>query len=103
MCYILVIVESPAKCEKIEKILGSGYKCIASYGHFRSLVSLNDINMKTFKPTFTVIDEKKSNINKMQKAIIGSDDVIIATDDDREGEGIAWHICDYFNLPLNIL
>jgi DNA topoisomerase-1 len=102
MSYIAVIVESPAKCSKIEKYLGPGYKCMASYGHFRELNSLKNIDIKNnFKLKFTVSKNKSGNIQKLKSFIEKSDSVIIASDDDREGEAIGWHICDYFKLPTN--
>lgn len=59
MAYSLLIVESPAKCDKIEKYLGQGYKCIASYGHLQELTSLKDIDIKNnFKPKFNPIEKK---------------------------------------------
>ena len=100
----LVIVESPAKCKKIEEYLGPGYKCVASYGHLRELPSLKNIDIENnFNPTYTVIENsiKKKQIEYIKKAIKESSDVILATDDDREGEGIAWHLCQLFKLPLN--
>ena len=100
----LVIVESPAKCKKIEEYLGPGYKCVASYGHLRELPSLKNIDIENnFNPTYTVIENsiKKKQIEYIRKAIKESSDVILATDDDREGEGIAWHLCQLFKLPLN--
>lgn len=101
MSYIAVIVESPAKCSKIEKYLGAGYKCMASYGHFRELNSLKNIDIKdNFKPKFTISNNKLNNIKKLKTFIENSDTVIIASDDDREGEAIGWHICDYFKLPI---
>ena len=101
MSYILVIVESPAKCEKIEKFLGAGYKVIGSYGHITHLSNLDQIDVKNnFKPSFAIIDTKKAQIEKMRKAIKGAKEVILATDDDREGEAIAWHIAQVFGLAL---
>lgn len=101
MSYILVIVESPAKCEKIEKFLGAGYKVIGSYGHITHLSNLDQIDVKNnYKPSFAIIDTKKAQIEKMRKAIKGAKEVILATDDDREGEAIAWHIAQVFALPL---
>ena len=101
MSYILVIVESPAKCEKIEKFLGAGYKVIGSYGHITHLSNLDQIDVKNnFKPSFAIIDTKQAQIEKMRKAIKGAKEVILATDDDREGEAIAWHIAQVFALPL---
>ena len=101
MSYSVVIVESPAKCDKIEKILGPGYKCIASYGHLQELSTLKDIDISNnFKPSFTPIESKKQQINRIKQLISKSIEVILATDDDREGEGIAWHICSLFDLSF---
>jgi DNA topoisomerase-1 len=100
----LVIVESPAKCKKIEEYLGPGYKCVASYGHLRTLASLKDIDIQNnFNPRYTIIDEqiKKKQIEILRKEIKHADEVILATDDDREGEAIAWHLCDIFKLNIN--
>jgi len=100
----LLIVESPAKCKKIEGFLGPGYKCLASFGHLRELSSLNNINLEdNFKPTFKVIDNslKKKQIDLLRKEISRADEVILATDDDREGEGISFHIKELFKLPEN--
>lgn len=100
----LVIVESPAKCAKIEGYLGPGYKVIASYGHLRELSSLKNIDIEQhgFKPIYTIIDNslKKKQIEIIRKEINNADDVILASDDDREGEAIAWHICDMFKLDV---
>ena len=100
----LVIVESPAKCKKIEGYLGPGYKCIASFGHLRELPSLSNINIQdNFKPTFQIINNalKKKQIDLLRREIKNADDVILATDDDREVEGIAFHLLDLFHLPQN--
>jgi DNA topoisomerase-1 len=96
----LVIVESPTKCKKIEEYLGCGYKVIATCGHLRELTSLSQINMETFKPSYSIIEKKKYQIKMIKKEIISAEEVILATDDDREGEAIAWHICDLFSLSL---
>lgn len=99
----LVIVESPAKCAKIESYLGSGYKCVASFGHLRTLSSLDSININNnFSPSFNIIDDpkKKKHIEFLRTEIKKAEEVILATDGDREGESIAWHICDLFELPV---
>ena len=99
----LFIVESPSKCAKIEHFLGEEYSCIASMGHFRAIGGLKSIDTKnTFEPTFTIIDEKKDHVAQMTKIIsrFSSSNIFLATDDDREGEAIAWHICMQFNLPI---
>ena len=100
----LVIVESPAKCKKIEEYLGPGYKCVASYGHLRTIVSLKNIDIENnFTPTYTIIDEaiKKKQIEFIRKEIKKTDEVIIASDADREGEMIGFSIIELFNLPIN--
>ena len=99
----LVIVESPAKCKKIEGFLGIGYKCIASFGHIRDLANgLKGIDIENnFKPTYRLLPGKGKYITPLRKAIKKADEVILATDDDREGEAIAWHICKAFNLPVD--
>lgn len=99
----LLIVESPSKCKKIEEYLGPSYKCIASNGHIRNIDGLNAIDTKnTFEPTFKWIDEKKQHIEKMSQIIdeFPKTNIILATDDDREGEAIAWHICQVFGLNI---
>ena len=67
MPYIAVLVESPAKCGKIEKFLGAGYKCMATFGHIRSLDSLNNIDINNnFTPTFTDVSSKANQIRKLK-------------------------------------
>ena len=102
MPYIAVLVESPAKCGKIEKFLGAGYKCMATFGNIRSLDSLNNIDINNnFTPTFTDVSSKANQIRKLKSFISQADDVLLAADDDREGEAIAWHVCKMFNLPVS--
>lgn len=105
MGFILLIVESPAKCKKIEDLLGPGYKCIASFGHIRELQTKNGIKCidvdNNYKPQFTIARGKYKTVNSLKDAIQKSDEVLLATDDDREGEAIAWHICKVCRLdPL---
>jgi DNA topoisomerase-1 len=99
----LVIVESASKCLKIESYLGSQYKCIASNGHIRQLEGLKSIDTKrNYEPTFTIPKEKSKHVEQM-RTILGmfsNVNVILATDDDREGEAIAWHICETFDLSI---
>ena len=99
----LIIVESPSKCKKIESFLGSQYKCIATMGHFRNLKNLKSIQTKTdFAPIFSLDETKTKHIEKMKETIreYHYSNILLATDDDREGEAIAWHICDVFHLPV---
>ncbi len=100
----LLIVESPSKCSKIETYLGRDYCCIASKGHIRCLKGLKSIDTKTnFHPTFEFIEEKKGHVEEMKKIItkFSKENILLATDDDREGEAIAWHICEVFDLCIN--
>lgn len=96
----LVIVESNAKCKKIEKFLGQGYKCVASYGHLTNLPDgLKSLNMgDNYKPKYKIIQSKSKYIKILKDNIKKAEEVILATDDDREGEAIAWHICQLFGL-----
>jgi|Laugresbdmm110sn_2_1035109.scaffolds.fasta_scaffold00017_31 DNA topoisomerase-1 len=100
----LVIVESPSKCSKIEGYLGDEYRCIASKGHIREIDGLKNIDTKNeFQLTFTLVKEKEAHVNQMRDIIRQFDksNVILATDDDREGEAIAWHICQVFGLEAS--
>jgi DNA topoisomerase I len=101
MTYLL-IVESPYKCKKIEEYLGEEYKCISSKGHIREIKK----GLKSIKKDsidFEYIKEKEGHIEKMKQTIkqFTKDKIIIGTDNDREGEGIAWHICETFGLNIN--
>jgi DNA topoisomerase-1 len=99
----LIIVESPSKCAKIESYLGPDYCCIASKGHIRSIDGIKSIDMKkTYEPTFSIIDEKKAHVEQMKTIVsnFSKQNIILASDDDREGEAIAWHICKIFDLPI---
>ena len=99
---IVVVVESPAKCKKIEGFLGPGYKCVASFGHIRGIKDgLKGIAIENdFTPSFKLLSEKSKYIANLRRVLRGASEVILATDDDREGEAIAWHICQVFNLPI---
>ena len=95
---MLLIVESPSKCAKIESFLSCC--CISSKGHLRELKVLPKPDED---PLFEIIEEKKTHIESMRKVIkkYTVKDIYIATDDDREGEAIAWHICEIFGLPVD--
>jgi DNA topoisomerase-1 len=94
----LIIVESPAKCKKIESFLGSDYICLASYGHITCLPSLNNINFENYKIDFEIAKDKSKQISKLKTALKKVNEVILATDDDREGEAIAYHLCSVLQL-----
>ena len=96
----LVIVESPAKAKTIEKYLGSGFEVKSSFGHIRDLPKKNlsiDVN-DNFKPTYQISADKQKVVNDLKKSAKASDDVWLASDEDREGEAIAWHLCEALNL-----
>lgn len=100
----LVIVESPSKCQKIETYLGSQYKCIASKGHIRELKGLTSIKIKeNYEPIFSISPSKSTHVEWMKTVIkqFPKTNIILAADDDREGEAIAWHICEVFGLPVD--
>lgn len=99
----LLIVESPSKIKKIEQIIGDDFKVIASFGHFTELKDLKNIDYETFEATYSLMDEKKQYINNLKKAIkiVHPSNIYLATDNDAEGEAIAYHICSQFNLPVN--
>ena len=99
----LVIVESPAKSKTIKKILGDGYQIEASFGHVRNLpenVLGFDVN-NDFKPTYVIIPEKKKVVTKLNDLAKKSDKVYLASDPDREGEAIAWHVRELLDVPDN--
>ncbi|HEY4516754.1 MAG TPA: type I DNA topoisomerase [Candidatus Paceibacterota bacterium] len=97
----LVIVESPAKAKTIEKYLGKGFSVRASVGHIRDLPKSNkdavDIE-NNFKPRYQIVAAKQDIINGLQKDAKKADEVILATDPDREGEAIAWHLAETIGL-----
>jgi DNA topoisomerase-1 len=96
----LVIVESPAKAKTIEKYLGSDYVVKSSIGHIRSLPSKNgSIDVaNNFKPTFQIDPDKKKIIAELKKAVASAKSVLLASDEDREGEAIAWHLSEVLKL-----
>ena len=97
----LVIVESPAKSKTIKKILGDGYMIEASFGHVRNLpdnVLGFDVH-NGFKPTYVIIPEKKKVVTKLNELAKRSDKIYLASDPDREGEAIAWHVRELLQVP----
>ena len=99
----LVIVESPAKSKTIEKYLGSGYKVLSSKGHIRNLSKKGKYALgvdieNNFKPDYVAIKGKSKVINELKKEVKNSDFVYLATDPDREGEAISWHLYDALKL-----
>ena len=100
----LVIVESPAKSKTIEKYLGGDYKVISSKGHIRDLATTGkfglgvDVN-DDFKPNYVIIKGKTKDVANIKKEVNNADMVYLATDPDREGETISWHIYDEVKIP----
>src|SRR5919109_3630027 len=99
----LVIVESPAKAKTIERYLGPGYSVVASYGHVRDLpqrslgVDVND----DFKPRYEPLKERRRELDRLTDQARRAEQVWLATDLDREGESIAWHIADHARLQAD--
>jgi DNA topoisomerase-1 len=99
----LVIVESPAKAKTIEKFLGKDFRVVSSFGHIRDLSKKNlgiDVE-NNFTPDYEIPKEKAKVVNELRKAAAGSKNVWIASDEDREGEAIAWHLASVLNLDMS--
>ena len=102
----LVIVESPSKSKTIEKYLGKDYKVVSSKGHIRDLATRGKEGLgvdveDNFKPTYEVSKDKKDVVKALKKDVKDADFVYLATDPDREGEAISWHLAQELNLDLN--
>ncbi|MDO8443925.1 MAG: type I DNA topoisomerase, partial [bacterium] len=96
----LVIVESPAKAKTIEKYLGSDFKVMASYGHVRDLPqkSLGIDLKKNYEPEYEILSKAKKTVSTLKAIAAKSDQIYLATDLDREGEAISWHLAAALNL-----
>lgn len=94
----LVIVESPAKAHTIEKYLGSDFKVLASVGHIRKDTK---VDKSTFEVTYEIDPEHKNIISELKKEVKAADKIWLATDEDREGESISWHLLEVLGLPKN--
>ena len=99
----LLIVESPTKVKSIKKYLGSGYEVMASMGHIRDLPkSKMGVDIEhDFKPQYINMSDKKELIRSLKDAAANSDEVLLATDPDREGEAISWHLAQILALDMN--
>lgn len=102
----LVIVESPAKAKTIEKYLGKDFLVLSSIGHIRSISKKTKDGSEPidipagFKTTYSINPDKKKTITELKKASKNAQTIWLATDEDREGEAIAWHLCEVLNLDL---
>ena len=99
----LVIVESPSKSKTIEKYLGGDYKVVSSKGHIRDLATTGKYGLgvdleDNFKPNYKLMPGKTKLVNELKKEVKSSDNVILATDPDREGEAISWHLKDALGI-----
>ena len=95
----LVIVESPAKAKKIEEFLGKDYKVMSSYGHIRDLKKKElSINEQTMEPDYEIPDEKKKLVTELKTTAKKAKKIWLASDEDREGEAISWHLCEVLGL-----
>src|SRR5947199_2337058 len=96
----LVIVESPAKAKTINKYLGDDYVVKASMGHVRDLPSKGmGVDLKTFEPAYEVLASRGKVISELRRLAKDSDEIYLATDLDREGEAIAWHLKEALSVP----
>ena len=102
MSYKLIIVESPTKVSSISKYLGDkgDYKVASSMGHIRDLPTkkMNIDITNQFQPNYEIKSDKQKVVTELKKLAAGAVEVIMASDEDREGEAIAWHICHILNL-----
>ena len=95
----LVIVESPAKAKTIEKFLGKDFKVMSSYGHIRDLKKKElSIDERTLEPEYEIPDEKQKLVTDLRKQAKAAEKVWLASDEDREGEAISWHLCEVLGL-----
>ncbi len=95
----LVIVESPAKAKTIEKFLGKDYKVMSSYGHIRDLKKHDmSINTSTLEPEYEIPEEKEKLVKELKTTAKNAEKIWLASDEDREGEAISWHLCEVLGL-----
>ncbi len=95
----LVIVESPAKAKTIEKFLGKDYKVMSSYGHIRDLKKKElSIDMDTLEPDYEIPEEKEKLVKDLKSNAKKAEKIWLASDEDREGEAISWHLCEVLGL-----
>ena len=95
----LVIVESPAKAKKIEEFLGKDFKVMSSYGHIRDLKKKElSIDEKTMEPCYEIPEEKKKLVTELKSTAKQAKKIWLASDEDREGEAISWHLCEVLGL-----
>ncbi|MBO4660971.1 MAG: type I DNA topoisomerase [Prevotella sp.] len=95
----LVIVESPAKAKTIEKFLGKDFKVMSSYGHIRDLKKKElSVNLDSLQPDYEIPDDKKRIVTELKKQAKAAKTVWLASDEDREGEAISWHLCEVLGL-----
>ena len=95
----LVIVESPAKAKKIEEFLGKDFKVMSSYGHIRDLKKKElSIDEKTMEPRYEIPEEKKKLVTELKATAKQAKKIWLASDEDREGEDISWHLCEVLGL-----
>jgi len=109
----LLIVESPAKASTITKILGNNYQVESSLGHIRAITNVNKKSTSSntiihgidtandFKPCYEIIEGKEKRVSELKQAVKKVDRVFLASDKDREGESISWHLADVLNLDIN--
>ena len=100
----VIIVESPAKCKTISKYLGNNYSVVSSKGHIRDLSTTGKYGLgidieNDFKPNYQIISGKKKDVKYLKDLVKSADHIYLATDPDREGETISWHLYDELQVP----
>ena len=100
----LVIVESPAKAKTIEKFLGEDFKVMSSYGHIRDLKKRElSIDDRTLEPEYEIPAEKTKLVADLRSKAKKAEKVWLASDEDREGEAISWHLCEVLGLDKHVV
>ncbi|MDE7396010.1 MAG: type I DNA topoisomerase, partial [Clostridiales bacterium] len=99
----LVVIEGIGKKETVEKYLGKGYRVFATKGHVRDLPQKTlAVNVKNdFEPKYVIMDDKKDTVEQLKEAASRAEEVLLATDPDREGEAISWHVAHILGIPRN--
>lgn len=101
----LLIVESPAKAKTIEKYLGEDFSVKSSYGHIRDLEKGNDLGVDVehdYRPNYVIPPDKHKTVKELKESAGKSAEVWLATDEDREGEAISWHLCEVLGLDVKV-
>ena len=100
MARTLIVVESPSKCKTIEAILGPSYRCVATFGHIRTLDGLASLDIPSYCPTYSSKGKMRLRCESLKREARSAAQVLVATDADREGEAIAWHVMEVLGIDV---